>query len=70
MTHQEITRNMQAIAEALANRVEIWVQVVEADGTLAERVYQGSFQRSPGTHIGERPDREKRPDSRTIAGAQ
>ena len=70
MTHQEITRNMQAIAEALANRVEIWVQVVEADGTLAERIYQGSFQRSPGSRVGDRPDQEKRPDIRTTVGAQ
>ena len=57
MTREEIISSMAAIKQAIDDRVEIWVQVVEADGTLAERIYQGSFQRPRDTHHEERRPR-------------
>jgi hypothetical protein len=59
MTRADLARALSAIEQTLDSRVEIWVQVVEPDGTLAERIYQGSFQRQPGSQIGE-PNQEKR----------
>ena len=44
MTRDELARALSAIKHVLEQRVEIWVQIVEPDGTLAERIYQGSFQ--------------------------
>lgn len=44
MTHAELASALAAIKHALGERVEIWTQIVEADGTFAERIYQGSFQ--------------------------
>ena len=45
MTRDELARMMAEIKQARDERIEIWIQVVEADGTLAERIYRGSFQR-------------------------
>jgi hypothetical protein len=45
MTRAEIIATLHKIERARSERVEIWVQVIEADGTLAERIYNGSFQR-------------------------
>jgi hypothetical protein len=45
MTREELARRMAEIKQARDERVEIWIQVVEADGTLAEKIYRGSFQR-------------------------
>jgi hypothetical protein len=47
MDRHSIATLLRRIAETLDNRIEIWIQVVEADGTLAERIYQGSFLRNP-----------------------
>lgn len=45
MTKDEITAALSAITHTLDERIEVWIQIVEADGTLAERIYRGSFQR-------------------------
>jgi hypothetical protein len=56
-TREQIIDALHKIEQARADRIEVWRQVVEADGTLAERIYRGSFQlpRDPqhrGPHSG------------------
>ena len=44
MTREELARELALIAQALDNeRVEIWVQVIEPDGTVSERIFQGTY---------------------------
>lgn len=52
MTHAELASALAAVKQTLADRVEIWTQIVEPDGTFAERIYQGSFQQPRDSHIG------------------
>jgi hypothetical protein len=47
MTREEIIHNMQAIEQALEQRVEVWRVIVEMDGTISQRIYRGSFSVSP-----------------------
>jgi hypothetical protein len=50
MTRDELVRALSAIEQTLD----------EADGKLAERFCTGSFQRNPGSHIGESHHRGER----------
>jgi hypothetical protein len=60
MTRDETIINaLTAIKQTLAERVEIWIQVVERDGTLAERIYQGSFQQPRDPHTRESLSRKR-----------
>lgn len=44
MTHEDLIAQISAIKRALdSERVEIWIQVIESDGTLAERIFQGTY---------------------------
>jgi hypothetical protein len=44
MTLEEIANALAAIERTYdERRIEVWSQVVEPDGTLAERVYQGAY---------------------------
>ena len=45
MTRDELARKLAAIKQTRDDRVEIWRQIFEADGTPAEQIYRGSFQR-------------------------
>lgn len=45
MTREELARMLAAIKQAREQRIEIWTRIVESDGTLAERIYHGTFQR-------------------------
>jgi 4-hydroxy-3-methylbut-2-enyl diphosphate reductase IspH len=47
MTREEIIHNMQAIEQMLEQRVEVWRDIVEMDGTISQRIYRGSFSVSP-----------------------
>jgi hypothetical protein len=40
---------LDAIEQHLDNRVEVWRQVVNPDGTLGRRICRGSFYRPRGT---------------------
>jgi hypothetical protein len=44
---EELVRTLQAFEHWLDNRVEIWVDIIEMDGSVSERIYRGSFQASP-----------------------
>jgi hypothetical protein len=46
VTLEELIAAAADIERALEDRVEIWVQIVEPDGALAERIYRGSFRPS------------------------
>lgn len=47
MTHEEIIEQMAAIKRVLdEERTEIWVEIIEMDGSISERIYQGSFVRT------------------------
>jgi hypothetical protein len=46
MTHIELITALAAIEQAFDDRVEVWREVVEPDGTVSQRIYRGSFQRS------------------------
>ena len=43
MTREDTIAELQAIAQALDDRVEIWVSVIEMEGSVSQRIYQGSF---------------------------
>ena len=44
MKHEDIIAEMHALEQTLnAQRVEVWVPVVEPDGTVSEHIYQGSY---------------------------
>ena len=45
MTRDDLARKLAEIKQARDERVEIWIEVIEADGTPAEKFYRGSFQR-------------------------
>ena len=52
--------NRDAIVAALhayerirADRVEIWINIIEMDGSVSQRIYRGSFQRPRDPHIRE-----------------
>jgi hypothetical protein len=53
MTREDTMNALSAIEQMLSERVEIWIQVIERDGTLAERIYHGSFQRPRKPHFRE-----------------
>jgi hypothetical protein len=42
MTREEIIHDMQAIEQALDQRIYVWFNVVEMDGTISRRIYRGS----------------------------
>jgi hypothetical protein len=47
MTRDEVIHNMQAIEQMLEQRIEVWRDIVEMDGTISKRIYRGSFSVSP-----------------------
>jgi hypothetical protein len=40
-------RKLAAIKQVLDDRVEIWIDIIEPDGTCSERIHRGHFQRNP-----------------------
>ena len=63
MTLEELITAAAAIERVLNDHAEIWAQVIEADGTLAERIYCGSFYR-PRNHATRAPT-SRIPEERT-----
>lgn len=56
MTRAEISSALAAltaIEQALDDRVEVWHDIIDMDGRVIRRIYRGSFQQPPGSHIGE-----------------
>jgi|GEM_PF-3950088 len=49
MNNTELARKLAAIQQVLDDRVEIWIDIVEPDGSVSERIYRGHFQRHPPT---------------------
>lgn len=60
MTREEIARALAAIEQARANRVEVWIDIIEMDGSVSQRIYRGSFIAQPGSHVGE-PSKRREP---------
>src|SRR6266705_2853655 len=52
MTREELARALAAIERLLDDRVEVWRDILDADGRVIRSIYRGSFQRTPGSHIG------------------
>ncbi len=61
MDREQLARDLQAIAQALDDRVEIWIDVIEMDGSVGQRIYQGSFV-SPSYSRKRQPITEERHD--------
>jgi len=40
---EDVIREMQAIAEVLDQRIDIWRIIIATDGTVSRRIYRGSF---------------------------
>lgn len=43
MTREEVIAALSAIERALEQRVEVWREVIEMDGTVSRRIYRGFF---------------------------
>jgi hypothetical protein len=56
-TRQQLVNKLAAIERLLSERVELWRQIVNPDGTLGARIYSGSFQRPRGPE----PPEERKP---------
>ncbi len=56
MDIEQLQRDLQAFAKARENRIVIVHQIVEADGTLAEKIYCGRQPRRPSSD--EQPHQE------------
>ena len=55
MTRDEIVKMLATVERTLDQRVEVWREVLEPDGTVIARVYSGSFQRTPDSYGGKKP---------------
>jgi hypothetical protein len=53
----ELLAALRDLERLFANRVEVWRQTVEPDGTLGKRIYRCSFHRPRGAE----PPTERKP---------
>jgi hypothetical protein len=59
MNDDEFFADLAALEAYLDRRVEVWVSIIDPDGTVVERIYRGSFIAPPGSRVGEPRQKEK-----------
>jgi hypothetical protein len=60
-TRNNIIAALHAVERIKKDRVEVWRVILAPDGTVVARIYRGSFNAPPGSHIGEPQHQEVRP---------